>query len=320
MADSVRYLGSDAAMRSLEADSYWPKWHSPWWHMLLLWELGEARRIPERAVTRMIEAMNALPIKIFPIQPEDAPGADQRDTACHCALGSVYQILWQALEGARGTAADLDVMLPWIKPWFPRYQMADGGLNCDNDAYLVDGECPSSMVGTVAAFEAMSLGRWSPDQQAFLERGASFLVERKLMLGSPTVHNAAERDRAASWLAPCFPRFYHYDVLRGLAALVRWAELSGRSIPRHAVEAVIDHLIGEFPDGVIRIQRHGFAICPTTQRQTATGAWARDQPTSRFPLLDAASTIGKPSAALTRQWSATRHGLLRLLDAGRLVD
>lgn len=313
IADSVGFLGSDAALRSLEADTYWPKWHSPWWHMLLLHEHGEARRIPDRVITKMVDGLNALPIKIFPIRPEDAPGADLwRDSSCHCALGCIYQVLTTC-------GVDVDAALPWIKPWFVRYQMADGGLNCDQTAYLVDHECPSSMVGTVAPFEAMLLGRWTADQRAFLERAAGFLIERKLMLGSPTVHNAEEREAQTGWLAPCFPRFYFYDVLRGLAALVRWAELSDRSIPRQAVAGVIDRLVEAFPDGVIRLQRQGFADCPTTRRQTAAGEWLR-LPTSSFPLLDAVSAIGTPCAALTRQWSATRRRLLHLLDTGRIVD
>jgi hypothetical protein len=312
IAYSVGFLGSDAAVRSIAADTYWPKWHSPWWHMLLLHELGEARRIPDRAVTKMVDGLNALPIKIFPIRPEDAPGCNRwHDISCHCALGSIYQVL-------TACGVDVDAALPWIKPWFLRYQMADGGLNCDEAAYLVEHECPSSMVGTIAPFEAMLLGRWTADQQVFLERAAGFLIERKLMLGSPTEHNAEEREAQAGWLSLCFPRFYFYDVLRGLAALVRWADLSGRSIPLRAVAGVIDHIVEAFPDGVIRLQREGFASCPTTRGQTAGGEWVR-LPTSRFPLLDAASAIGKPCAASTRKWSATRRGLLQLLDAGRIV-
>ncbi len=313
IADSTAFLDSDAALHSIEADTYWPKWNSPWWHMLLLHELGEARRIPERAVAKMIAGLNALPLKIFPIRPEDAPGADlSRDCSCHCALGSIYQVL-------TACGVDVDAALPWIKPWFVRYQMADGGLNCDSAAYLVEHECPSSMVGTVAPFEAMLLGRWTGEQQAFLERAAAFLMERRLMLGSPTVHNAEEREAQLGWLAPCFPRFYFYDVLRGLAALARWAERSGRSIPRGAVEGVIDHLVAAFPDGLIRIQREGFASCPMTWRQTDGGRWER-QPTSRFPLLDATSAIGRPCATSTGVWTETRLMLLELFDAGRIVD
>lgn len=178
IADSARYLGSDAALRSLEADVYWPKWHSPWWHMLLLHELGEARRIPDRAAARMIEALDAFPIKIFPVQPGDLPPtADpHRDVLCHCALGSVYQIL-------AACGRDVGRELPWIGPWFARYQMADGGLNCDETAYRAGDECPSSMVATVAPLEAMLLGRpgdWAPDHAAFVDRAAGFLIERRL--------------------------------------------------------------------------------------------------------------------------------------------
>src|SRR4051794_21783764 len=67
IADSVRYLASDDAMRSLDADVYWPKWTSPWWHMVLLFEMGEARRIPERASAKMAAALAAFKLKIFPI-------------------------------------------------------------------------------------------------------------------------------------------------------------------------------------------------------------------------------------------------------------
>ena len=137
IAHSVEYLGSDAAQRSLDADTYWPKWNSPWWHMLLLHELGEARRIPERAVSKMVEGLNALRVKIFPIHPEELPnGADpHRDVSCHCAIGSIHQVL-------SACGVDVDSAVPWIRPWFVRYQMADGGLNCDSDAYLQSRRVP----------------------------------------------------------------------------------------------------------------------------------------------------------------------------------
>jgi hypothetical protein len=165
--------------------------------MLLLHEFGEARRIPDRAVTKMVDGLNALPLKIFPIRPEDAPGYEPwRDSSCHCALGSVYQVL-------AACGVDVDAALPWIKPWFLRYQMADGGLNCDEAAYLVDHECPSSMVGTVAPFEAMLLGRWTEGQQVFLERAAGFLIERELMLARRlcATPRSARRRRLAFALA-----------------------------------------------------------------------------------------------------------------------
>lgn len=313
IADSVRYLASGAALESLAIDTYWPKWNSPWWHMVLLHELGEARRIPERTVAALVDGLNALPIKIFPIRPEDAPGANRaRDSSCHCALGNVDQLL-----GACGV--DVDAALPWIRPWYPRYQMADGGMSCDETAYLVDGECPSSVTSTIAPFEAVLGAPPSSERKAFLDRAAAFFVARELRLGSPTVHNAGERAVAPIRMAPCFPRFYFYDVLRGLAALVRWAGSSGGEIPLRAVAVVVEHLVRSFPDGVVRLQRQATARCPTTWRQRPGGdEWARG-PTDSFPLLEAASALGRPSAAATRQWAETRRGLLDLLDAARVV-
>jgi hypothetical protein len=310
---SVEYLGSDAAQRSLDADTYWPKWDSPWWHMLLLWELGEARRIPERAVTKMVEGLNALRVQIFPIHQHEFPaGADpHRDVSCHCAVGSIYQVL-------TACGVDVDRAVPWIAPWLVAYQMADGGLNCDSDAYLVTGECPSSMVATVPVFEALlERGGRTTEERAVVERAARFLIDRKLVEGSRTTHNAAERDSALAWHDISFPRFYLYDVLRGLSALVHCTDLGRGSLPLRAVEPVIEHLVAAFPDGVVRPQRRAYAVTRGTFA-LRDGAWVREPP-SNFPLLEVASVLGEPSEALTRQWSATRRALLGLIDDGRLA-
>src|SRR5437764_15126492 len=93
MADSVAYLASDAALRSIEADPYWPKWHSPWWHMLLLHELGETRRIPAPTVAALAAGLDRL-LHLFPITPAELEGVDtMRDLACHCALGTMVPVL-----------------------------------------------------------------------------------------------------------------------------------------------------------------------------------------------------------------------------------
>lgn len=313
--DSVRYLASDAALASLHADTYWPKWDSPWWHMLLLHELGEARRIPAGVVAAMVDGMNRLPIHIFPIHPGDTPpGTDpRRDSSCHCALGSLYQVL-------TACGIDVDAALPWIAPWFPRYQMADGGLNCDETAYLARDECPSSMVGTVAALEAMLAGEpgaWSAARRGFVDRAAGLVLTRRAMLGSPTRHNAEERDREPAWRQLAFPRFYLYDVLRGASVLVRWAQVTGGVLPLAAIAPVIEHLIAAFPDGCVRIGRRAYDGT-ATWAPTPDGALVRG-PASRFALLEVTSAIGDDSPPLARQWAETRRGLRALIDAGRLA-
>lgn len=306
---SVRYLASDKAKLSLEADAYWPKWDSPWWHMLLLHEMGETKRIPQTIVEKYVAALNRVPLKIFPIYPEDMPpGLDpHRGSPCHCQLGNVYQVL-------AAWGVNVDQELPWIRPWFLRYQMADGGLTCDNDAYLVKDEVPSSMVGTIAVFEAILLYTsrpWTAEEKKFLDSGAKFLVSRKLMYGSPTRYNASERDSEERWLKLCFPRFYLYDVLRGLNALLLWSEKTRQQIPREAIEEVVRYLAQKFADGEVRIER----LCYTgagTLLQTATGEWIKRQPATVFPLLQKVSAIGDVSPYLSRQWALAKERIDRL--------
>lgn len=311
IAASVHYLGSHEAIDRLAADPYWPKWDAPWWHMLLLHEMGHAALIPEIAVGALISAFRDYPLKLFPIRAGELPDDvdPHRGYPCHCQLGNVYQVL-------SACGADVDRELPWIRPWFLRYQMADGGLTCDNDAYLVTDECPSSMVGTIAAFEAVlrhTPRPWTREEALFLDAGARFLIGRRLTQGSSTKHNSAERASAKRWPELCFPRFYLYDTLRGLSALVDWADRTGNQLPVGAVAEVVDQLSSRFPDGAVRIGRQSYAGVGTIL-QSATGEWLKIRPAppaSMFPLLVATSSIGAVSPYLTRQWAEVREQLRR---------
>ncbi len=296
---SINYLSSDAAIKTVESDPYWPKWNSPWWHMLLLHEMGETKKIPRLIVEKYIASLNRIPLKIFPIhQHEMSEGVDPwRGSPCHCQLGNVYQVL-----AAYGI--DVDQELPWIRPWFLRYQMADGGLNCDNDAYLVKDETPSSMVGTIAAFEAILLytpRNWTPEEIEFLEKCAKFLINRKLKLGSDTKHNPGERVSAEKWMQLCFPRYYLYDVLRGLNALLIWSDKTKNKISADAIHDVVGSLKTRFPEGQIKIQRQSFEGVGTIT-ENESGEWIRKQPASFFPLLNIVSKTDDVSPFLTKQW------------------
>lgn len=299
MNSSVEYLSSPAALDSLHADAYWPKWNSPWWHMLLLHECGEAKRIPAIALEAFVEALERYPLKIFPIHPPDMPaGLDPfRDTLCHCAVGSAYQVLVAA-------GVDPGVRLPWLHDWILRYQMVDGGLTCDNEAYLVKDEVLSSMVGTIAPFEAIlnSPRPWTDADIRFLDRAADFLMVRQLHLGSPTKHNFPERESAKKWGQLCFPRFYFYDVLRGLSALLSWAEKREKKIPWSALAHVVTHLETRFPGGEMYPERFSFEGVGTIDVD-AKGIWTRGHKASHFPLMDEVSTLRQPNLWLTKQWN-----------------
>jgi hypothetical protein len=307
---SLRYLESAEALESLAADPYWPKWEAPWWHMLLLHEMGETALIPDVIVRALVEALHRAPVKFFPIRPGELPeGIDPLRIPCTCQLGTVYQVF-----ATRGV--DVDHELPWIRRWLLSYQMADGGLSCDNEAYLVQDEVPSSMVGTVSAFEAILLHTprpWTTEERAFLERAAGFLIERCLVRGSSTRHNAEERTSAEQWPQLCFPRFYFYDVLRGLSALLAWAEKTGQPAPQ-AARDVAASLSQRFPDGQLRIGRESY-VGRSTLARTDDGEWRRRESAGTYPLLSKLSAVGDVSPYLSRQWSEAQ-ALLARLSAG----
>lgn len=304
---SVQFLASDEALKIVGEDPYWPKWDGPWWQMLLLHEIGETKRIPERMIERFVERMDQYPVKIFPIHEHELPaGVDPfRGTMCHCQLGTVYQVLAE-------WGVDVDRELPWMRPWFLRYQMSDGGMNCDNSAYLVKDEVPSSMVGLISCFEAVlkyTPRAWTPEEEKFLEKGAKFLIERELRLGSSTKHNASERESAKDWVKLCFPRFYFYDVLRGLSALMLWREKTGGDVPAAAIREVVSLLEAKFTDGQLRVERVAFDKVNTLS-PSASGEWVRG-PAAGFPLLERVSAVGTVSPWLTAAFAEVRKQLSR---------
>lgn len=305
---SLRYLASEEALASLDRDAYWPKWDSPWWHMLALHEMGLSERIPQAATEAMVGALNRLRVKFFPIhQAEVDPGWDiVYDSMCHCAVGSMVSVLTAA-----GVAVDDE--LPWMRPWLTRYAMADGGMSCDPEAYLVTGECPSSMVATVPSFEALlaHVPGKTPRENWHLDRAAGFLLGRELRLGSSSSHNAEEREAAERWLLPTFPRFYFYDVLRGLHDLLLWTRNRGRRVPWARVRQVVGHLAKLAPDGLMPAGRRAYEGARTRRRQP-DGTWVREA-ASRFPLLQAVGRPGQPCPFLTRQWTECKR-LLRELE------
>jgi hypothetical protein len=309
--DEVAYLASEEALASLARDTYWPKWRSPWWSMVLLDELGAASRIPASTVAAMVQGLDALPLHTFPLREGDwPPHADRaRHASCHCALGTIARVLTRC-------GVEVDRALPWIDPWFARYQLADGGYNCDESAYLVIEECPSSMVGTIAPLEAMTAGPAS----STCDRAAAMVLGRALVHGSATRHNAEERAAARCWGEVCFPRFYFYDVLRGLAAAVAWALRHQRALPFAAVAPAVTALAARSADGVVRVERVAFADKSTWAPEPSAplGPWVRRAATS-WPLLEAVSQLGAPSPALTRQWRSARSGLLALIEQDQLT-
>jgi hypothetical protein len=271
--------------------------------MTLLWELGRADAIPKEAAEAMLAAIEAKYVRFFPNPREPLPpGKDyHRDGLCHCALGNMYQAL-------AACGLDLDARAPWMRAWFLHYQLPDGGLNCDEKVYDKGGS--SSIQSTLPALEAvLAAGRpLTPIEEHFVDRGAEYLIERRLAF---RLRDGQLMD--PSFLDLGFPRFYDYDVLRGLAFIAEWARLRRRRVQRRAVNWAIEALDERFPDGRIKIEKPGLIAAEGTLHLDKAGIWVRGK-SSTFPLLESVRKTGVVSEALTRSWAHTRKTLETRLE------
>lgn len=303
---SIAYLNSPEAMKNMEYDPYWPKWNSPWWHMALLYEMGCSSDIPKSAAEKMLATLKRQYRPVFLPNEIPADCDPALDVPCPCQLGNIYQIL-------SSIGLNVDEALPWARAWFMRYQMEDGGLTCDNEIYHLKPH-GSSIVGTIAPLEAVlyfTNRLFTPEEENFLDRGAQCLIERELRLGSTSEHNADEKEDEQDWLKPCFPRFYLYDVLRGLRFILTWSEKRGKLLPTKAYDFVVTCMNQKFPDGKIIIERHSYEGVKTRER-TTSGEWLKGRPASYFPLLKEVSKIGKVSSVLTTQWEEAKIKISQL--------
>jgi hypothetical protein len=291
--ETIAYLDSPAAAAAIEADPYWPKWDSPWWRMTLLHELGLASAIPGRIVAAMVRGLATHYLPSFPFRLDELPpGVDpRRHLACHCALGTMFQVL-------SACGVDVDAELPWIRRWFLEYQLPDGGLNCDEAAYT-RATPRSSMVSTLPPLEAIlhcTRRQFTAEEERFLDRGARYLIERRLCRSVSRGGALIDPD----WLEPCFPRFYFYDVLRGLAFLAAWSERRGRALPSAALEESLSRLraIAGDAGGELVVGRRAWE---GAWNQQLDREWA-EAPARSFPLLEETSRVGEASPPLTREW------------------
>ncbi|CAM4181249.1 hypothetical protein [Saccharibacillus endophyticus] len=260
------------------------KWDGAWRHMAALYEIGEVRRIPESAIVQAKHLLRTRVWPVFVIRDSDAPAREEdldRWDCCHCELAVFYQIL--AAYGC-----DVDTEMPWIREWLLKNQLPDGGLNCDPDAYLHSRK--SSIVSTLPPLEAILRHTHRPfteREKAFLDGGARYLIEHRLVCSkrSGEVINGA-------WLKPCFPRFFEYDLLRGLSFVTEWSQKRGKPLPDGFVEQALAR-VADYSDGEnIRIGR---------QVWDPEGEWGGET----FGLLEALPRIGETSEQLSRELKAS---------------
>lgn len=152
---------------------------------------------------------------------------------------------------------------------------------------------------------------FTAEEEAFLDRGAGCLMDRELRLGCRATHNVEEQEDEQDWIKLCFPRFYLYDVLRGLAFILKWSEKRRQMIPTKAIRKVVAELTEKFSDGDVRLERLAYEGI-VTRIMTPAGEWSRVPQATLFPLLSQVSGIGQGSPYLTAQWNDCRQLIKKL--------
>jgi len=142
-------------------------------------------------------------------------------------------------------------------------------------------------------------------------------MSRELRLGCKIRHNLEEQEDEQDWLQPCFPRFYLYDVLRGLTFVLKWAEKRRKSLPAEAIGRVVAALVDKSQDGAIRVERHAYEGIGT-RILSDKGNWTRRPSATYFPLLMQVSEIGQVSPYLTAKWNECRRLLDKFIAGGRI--
>ena len=259
------------------------KWDGPWWHMATLCEMGESRRIPRSAAEGALELLKHGAWPRFVLTEEEAPRSEAdraKMDCCHCELGVFYMIL-------SACGFEVDVELPWIRAWFLEHQLPDGGLNCEPSAY--GGSRKSSVVSTLPPLESVlffTRREYTAAEAEFLDEGARYLIEHRLVCSKKdgTVINE-------EWLKPVFPRFFEYDILRGMYFLGEWSRRRRKGLPGDLIEEGLHRIGGYTGESGVVIGRHV---------NDESGGWNGRS----FPLLQSVSEVGKESPYLTRQLNA----------------
>lgn len=280
--DTLRFLEASPDFDKDHGESSRHKWDGIWWHMATLYEMGEVNRIPGQVVTDAKRWLETKVWQTFVITAADLPSTMEdkmKLDCCHCELAVYYMIL-------RAYGCDLDNELPWIREWLLKHQLPDGGLNCEPEAYLDSKK--SSMISSLPPLEAIL---WYTDREftkqeaKFLDEGARYIMEHHLVC-SKQDGTIIDED----WLKPCFPRFFEYDILRGMYFLAEWSRRRNQALPAGLLREGIERLKPYLGSEGLRIGRQVF---------DPQGPWGGNT----FSLLEAVSKVGDVSPYLTRQWN-----------------
>ena len=256
-------------------------------------------QIPPGILLQFTSRVDRSVLHTFPIQESELPpGCDPyRHILCFCALGTLCRILAEA-------SIDMREHLSWTADWFERYQLPDGGWNCDEAVYL-KAHAHSSILSTVVMMEALTglirLRIGSASERGVLERAIRYLVKHRIIRRS----DGSLID--PNWLRPAWPSFYFYDLLRGISALADACDAIGMRIPRDPTIESLDLLNTFFKHRPWSIRRDAENAGSLV---IETGSWSWNQSAAAFRIPD----FVKVSEVVTDAVNRRIRRLLEILE------
>jgi hypothetical protein len=235
-------LADDQAKMMIERDVYWPKWDSPWWYFQLLEETERLEDVPVETFKELLMVADRQFIHYFPVEDDEFPENLNPYTEImdFCSLGSLMRL---------SARLDFDpfAWLPWAKKWINKYQLTDGGYNCDETAH--SGSRKSSIISTTIMLEGMLAYVKNFENYHELgeniEKAVSYLLKHHIYLNSK-----GEKIEGTDWEKIIFPRFCEYDFSRGLEAVLDFVLISGKKVRRRNLEKAISLLKEKFDSGL----------------------------------------------------------------------
>lgn len=301
---TIDYLNSSDAHFSLKRDVYWPKWDSPWWHILLLHELGLIKEAPQSIMELFAEVINDNVLHFFPFTEEEMPKDTDpyRQILCFCAAGSLYQMLYNY-------GIDVDLKIPWLREWFTKYQLPDGGYNCNEDAYTKDNP-KSSMTSTLPMVESLLLFKNEDITDSELDslyKAAEYIVAHRLFrkLTDQSIMDP-------NFIEIRFPRFYEYDFLRGFTFLFNYREKYGYSFPDFITDEVEELVNRQLVDQIITLK--GISFQERSYNPTSEGKWEKGE-ASYFDLMKLVMETNHQSLVLTKAWDRMKPKYLKVVES-----
>ncbi len=196
-------------------DVYWPKWSATVWQLILLAEMGMPSDHPavkagcEYFLKIMDSQDRSWPPRDYSDKDEQGQWPSWRSVWEPCVTGNMARTLTVFGFGE-------DPRIREMFEWLIRYQLPDGGWNCEPGPWGKEVH-HSSFMSTIEplwAFSALDRQHWPKGGREAVERGAEFMLMHRLYKSDRTGHVINEE-----WTKLHFPLFYFYDILHGLRVL-----------------------------------------------------------------------------------------------------